>query len=80
MLAVGVLCTGLAYFLYFRLIERLGPAKAMTVTFLVPVFALLYGNILLHEALTLHMLLCGAVVVLGTALSTGLLRLPSSVR
>lgn len=80
LLAVGVLCTGLAYILYFRLIERLGPAKAMTVTFLVPVFALLYGNILLQEALTLHMLLCGAVVVLGTALSTGLLRLPSSVR
>jgi drug/metabolite transporter (DMT)-like permease len=80
LLAVGILCTGLAYILYFRLIERVGPAKAMTVTFLVPVFALLYGSLFLQETLTLHMLLCGAVVVLGTSLSTGLLRLPLSAR
>lgn len=80
LMAVGILCTGLAYILYFRLLERLGPAKAMTVTFLVPVFALLYGSLFLQETLTLHMLLCGAVVVLGTALSTGLLRLPFSAR
>lgn len=80
LMAVGILCTGLAYILYFRLLERLGPAKAMTVTFLVPVFALLYGSLFLQETLTLHMLLCGTVVVLGTALSTGLLRLPFSVR
>jgi len=80
LLAVGIFCTGLAYILYFRLIERVGPAKAMTVTFLVPVFALLYGSLLLQESLTWHMLLCGTVVVLGTALSTGLIRLPVSGR
>ncbi|MEO5671707.1 MAG: DMT family transporter, partial [Ramlibacter sp.] len=39
LLAVGVLCTGIAYILYFRLIERAGPARAVAVTFLVPVFA-----------------------------------------
>ena len=36
MLALGVLCTGIAYILYFRLLIRLGPARAVTVTYLVP--------------------------------------------
>jgi drug/metabolite transporter (DMT)-like permease len=76
LLALGVVCTGVAYVLYFRLIEHAGPAKALAVTFLVPVFAVLYGTLLLREALTSWMLICGAVIVLGTALSTGLLKLP----
>ena len=74
-LAVGVLCTGVAYVLYFRLIENVGPARALAVTFVVPVFAVLYGVLLLHEGVTLWMLLCGAIIVCGTALSTGLVRL-----
>ncbi len=74
--AVGlaVLCTGLAYILYFRLIEHAGPARALAVTFLVPVFAVIYGAVVLSEEVTGWMLFCGAVIVLGTALSTGLLR------
>ena len=72
----GVVCTGLAYILYFRLIGRIGPAKAMTVTFLIPVFAVFFGVVFLGEAVTLWMLLCGLVIVCGTALSTGLLALP----
>ena len=78
MLALGVLCTGVAYILYFRLIERAGPARALTVTFLIPVFAVGYGVLLLGESLTLWMLGCGAVILLGTALSSGLLRLPGA--
>ena len=78
MLALGVLCTGVAYILYFRLIERAGPARALTVTFLIPVFAVAYGVLLLGESLTLWMLGCGAIVLLGTALSSGLLRLPGA--
>jgi drug/metabolite transporter (DMT)-like permease len=72
--AVGVLCTGIAYILYFRLIARAGPAKALAVTFLVPVFALLYGVLFLGEEVTAWMMICGAVIVCGTALSTGLVR------
>jgi drug/metabolite transporter (DMT)-like permease len=72
--AVGVLCTGIAYILYFRLIEATGPARALAVTFLVPVFALGYGVLLLGENISSAMLVCGAVIVLGTALSTGLLK------
>ena len=76
LIALGVVCTAAAYILYFRLIEKLGPVRAVTVTFLVPVFAVIYGTLFLGEELTLWMLLCGAVVVCGTALATGLLKLP----
>lgn len=75
LIALGVLCTGVAYVLYFRLIERAGPARAVTVTFLVPVFAVIYGLLFLGETVTPWMLLCAGVIVLGTALSTGLVRL-----
>jgi len=73
LLAVGVVCTGLAYILYFRLIENAGPARALAVTFLVPVFAVLYGVVLLGEKVTPWMVLCGAIIICGTALSTGLI-------
>ena len=73
---MGIVCTGLAHILYFKLIENPGPAKALTVTFMVPVFAILYGVVLLGETVTPWMLGCGLVVLLGTALSSGLLQLP----
>ncbi|RYX90167.1 MAG: DMT family transporter [Comamonadaceae bacterium] len=72
--AVAILCTGIAYILYFRLIATAGPARALAVTFLVPVFALIYGLLALDEHVSGAMLVCGAVIVLGTALSTGLLK------
>ena len=73
---LGVLCTGIAYILYFRLIEQAGPSRALAVTFAIPVFAILYGALFLREAVTPWMLAWGAVVLAGTALSTGLLKLP----
>jgi drug/metabolite transporter (DMT)-like permease len=75
LLFVGVVCTGIAYILFFRLIEHAGPPRALSVTFLVPVFAVLYGVTFLGETVTPWMLGCAAVIVCGTALSTGLLRL-----
>ena len=70
LLVVGVLCTGIAYILYFRLIEEAGPARALAVTFVVPVFAVIYGAAFLREPVTPWMLICGGVIVCGTALST----------
>ncbi|KQP37123.1 DMT family transporter [Pseudorhodoferax sp. Leaf274] len=75
--AVGVLCTALAYILFFRLIAKVGPARTLTVTFVVPVFGVLYGTLLLGEALTPAMLGCGAVILCGTSLATGVVRLPT---
>lgn len=71
---VGVVCTGMAYVLYFRLIERVGPARALTVTFVVPVFAVFYGALFLHETVNAWMLLCAAIIVCGTALAARLVR------
>ncbi len=77
---LGVACSGVAYVLYFRLIERSGPARALAVTFVIPVAAMSYGVIFLSEALTAWMVGSGAVILLGTALATGLLVLPRRAR
>ena len=75
LLAVGVLCTGVAYILFFRLIENVGPARSLTVTFVVPVFAMIYGGLFLGETVSFWMVICGLIIVSGTALSAGLLKL-----
>ena len=79
-IALGVLCTGLAYILYFRLIARVGPATAMTVTFLIPAFAMLWGGLILGEAVTGTMLAGCAVILAGTAVATGVVRVKSAAR
>ena len=78
LLVLGVACTGIAYILYFRLIEKAGPQRTLTVTFLIPVFAVFYGVLFLREAVTPWMLLCAAVIVCGTALATGLVSFKAS--
>jgi drug/metabolite transporter (DMT)-like permease len=75
LLAVGVLCTGVAYVLFFRLIDKVGAASTLTVTFLIPVFAVVYGLVFLGESVTPWMLTCGVVILCGTALSLDLLKL-----
>lgn len=74
--ALAVLCTGLAYILYFRLVAHAGPANAISVTLLLPAFAMLWGWLFLGEMPTAAMLAGCAVILLGTALSTGLLKWP----
>jgi drug/metabolite transporter (DMT)-like permease len=71
-------CTGIAYVLYFRLIAHVGPANAISVTFLIPVFAVLWGWMFLDEGITQAMIAGCAVIVVGTALATGVLKLPSA--
>lgn len=75
-LALAVGCTGLAYVLFYRLIATVGSTKAVSVTFLIPAFALLWGWLALGEQPTGSMLLGCAVILLGTALATGVLTLP----
>ena len=78
LVVLGVACTGIAYILFFRLIEKAGPQRTLTVTFLIPVFAVLYGSIFLKEVITPWMVLCAAIIVCGTALATGLVKLKAS--
>jgi drug/metabolite transporter (DMT)-like permease len=72
---LALLCTGIAYLMYFRLIARLGPSRAISVTFLIPVFGVLWGALFLGEAISGAMLAGCAVILVGTALTTGLLSL-----
>ena len=72
-LVLGVACSALAYVLFFRLIARVGASRAVTVTFLVPVFGTLWGALFLGEPVTASMLAGGAVVLLGTGLATGVI-------
>lgn len=75
-LALAVGCTALAYVLFYELIARVGATKAISVSFLIPAFALLWGWLALGEQPTVSMLTGCAVILLGTALATGLVSLP----
>jgi drug/metabolite transporter (DMT)-like permease len=66
MLALGLVCGAIAYVLYFRLIADIGATGALTVTYLIPVFGVLWGALFLGEAVSLAMLAGGALVILGT--------------
>ncbi|MDC8774032.1 DMT family transporter [Roseateles albus] len=72
--ALALLCSAVAYILYFRLMSRIGPTNTIAVTFLIPVFAVLWGYLFLGEVFTLKMAAGCAVVLLGTALALGLLQ------
>ena len=77
-LALGVLCTGIAYILYFRLLIRLGPSRAVTVTYIVPLAAMFAGALFLDEKITPSMGLGCGLILLGTGLATGFVRLGRS--
>jgi len=62
-IAFGVLCTSIPYIVYYKLIKEIGPVKALTVTYLMPVFGLFWG-ILFGEVITLVMVF-GLVVILS---------------
>jgi drug/metabolite transporter (DMT)-like permease len=68
MLALGVVCGAVAYVLYFRLIADIGATGALTVTYLIPLFGVLWGALALGEALTAARVLGALVVGVGTVL------------
>lgn len=71
-IGLGVFSTALAFALYFHLIHQIGPVQTLTVTYLIPVFAILWGWWLLHETIG-PIMLAGCVLILtGTALANGM--------
>ena len=70
-IALGVLCSGIAYILYFKLIEDVGTTSALTVTFLSPVFGILWGALFLGEAIGWYTIVGSAITLVGTAFVTG---------
>jgi len=71
-MALGIVCTGLAYTLFFRLIANIGSTKAITVTFLIPMFGSFWGAVFIDELITSEMIIGTLVILSGTALVTGL--------
>jgi drug/metabolite transporter (DMT)-like permease len=66
---LGVLCTGIAFVFYYRLITRIGAPRTATVTYLIPLFGVIWAWLLLGEGVTLSMVLAGALILAGVALS-----------
>jgi drug/metabolite transporter (DMT)-like permease len=75
-LALALLSTVWASLIYLQLIQNVGPTKTMTVAYLIPGFAIVWGAIVLREPVTPSMLVGGGLILLGTAISNELLRLP----
>jgi len=66
---LGVLCTGIAFVFYYRLIARIGAPRTATVTYLIPLFGVIWAWLLLGERVTLSMVLAGALILAGVAMS-----------
>ena len=66
-LLLALLGSAAAYVLYFRLIADVGPTRAMTVTYLMPAFGMLWGFLFLGETITVPMLAGATLIVAGTA-------------
>ena len=64
----SLLCSAVAYLLYYRLIADLGATKALTVTFLMPAFGMLWGFLILHEQITPGMIFGAILILVGCAL------------
>lgn len=74
LLALAVVCTSLAYLMYFKLLVDIGSTKAITVTFLIPIFGSLWGALFIEEVITLMMILGMLTILFGTALVTGVIK------
>jgi len=77
-IALGVACTAIAYIVYFHLIATAGPARAVSVTFLVPIFGIMWGTLFLDETLTANTLAGCTIVIVGTMLASGVLKIPAT--
>jgi drug/metabolite transporter (DMT)-like permease len=68
---LGVVCTGLAYLLFFRLVADVGPSSTLSVTFLIPIFGILWGHLILDEDIGINTFFGSVLVLTGTMLVTG---------
>lgn len=71
---LGVLCTGIAYIIFFRLIAEAGATNAISVTYLIPVFGLFWGYLFLDEQITLTIIAGSSCILFGVGLTTGVIK------
>lgn len=70
-LALGIICTGVAFLIFFKLLNDIGMPSTLTVTFLIPIFGVLWGVIFLDEIVGWHTLIGAILVIAGTIKTTG---------
>ena len=68
LVALGVLCSGAAYFFFFGLVRDIGPSRTLSVTFTIPALGVLWGWLFLGEPVTASMLAGGALVLAAMAM------------
>ena len=71
--ALGFFSTAIAFIIYYYLVKAIGATRSSLVTYLIPVFAIMWGVLLLDEPLTLQIIVGGTIILLGVSLTTGLL-------
>lgn len=74
-IVLGIACTGFAFYLYFRMIAEQGITKTLSVTYLIPLFAILWGSIFMDESIEFRTILGGGFILLGVAFTTGYFKL-----
>lgn len=79
-LGLSLVCTAFAYIPYYRLILDLGATRASTVTFIVPIFGVLWGALFLGEGVGVEKLVACAIILAGAGLVTGVIGGPRAVR
>lgn len=72
MAVLALLCSAIAYLIYFRLITEIGPTKTLTVTFVSPFFAMLFAAWFLGEGITTQMFAGAITIIFATILVNGL--------
>ena len=78
--ALALLSTSLAFLIYFQLLREVGATRTLTVTYLIPVFAIVWGMLFLDESITLSMLMGCALVLAGVGLANTRLPRPATAR
>ena len=71
---LGLMCTSLAFILYFYLLKNIGVARTVIVTYMIPVFGMLWGYLFLDELITIKMSIGAVLILTGIALTTGLIK------
>ncbi len=76
-LVLSIACTGYAQILYFRLISSIGSTNTTSVTFVIPVFGLLWGSLFLDEIIEFNTIVACLIILIGTGLTLGLIKMPA---
>ena len=80
LLGLSLVCSGIAFRIFYGLVYRVGPVSALTVTFLIPMFGMIWSNLFLGEAINMSMFFGSALIFSGIVLINGTRpRLPSWV-